>query len=68
VLDLFRDGQLPQAGFVRQEDVPLRAFLANRFGRLYDGATLDAHTDAHARAGVPACVRDASVVPPALSS
>jgi len=42
VLDLFRDGTLPQAGFVRQEEVPLRAFLANRFGRLYDGAGLDA--------------------------
>lgn len=38
VLDLFREKTLPQAGFVRQEEVPLRAFLANRFGRLYDGA------------------------------
>ncbi len=38
-LDLFREGALPQRGFVRQEQVPLAAFLANRFGRLYDGAT-----------------------------
>lgn len=28
-------GTLPQAGFVRQEEVPLAAFLANRFGRVY---------------------------------
>ena len=29
------DGRLPQAGFVKQEDVPLADFLANRFGRVY---------------------------------
>ena len=28
-------GALPQRGFVRQEDVPLDHFLANRFGRVY---------------------------------
>jgi len=28
-------GALPQRGFVRQEDVPLDRFLANRFGRVY---------------------------------
>jgi saccharopine dehydrogenase-like NADP-dependent oxidoreductase len=27
--------RLPAAGFVRQEQVPLEAFLANRFGRVY---------------------------------
>lgn len=37
-LDLFREGVLPQSGFVRQEQVPLDAFLANRFGKLYEGA------------------------------
>jgi saccharopine dehydrogenase-like NADP-dependent oxidoreductase len=42
VLDLFRDKKLPQSGFVRQEQVSLRDFLANRFGRLYEGASLDA--------------------------
>ena len=35
VVDLFREGKLPQQGFVRQEDVDLDAFLANRFGRYY---------------------------------
>jgi saccharopine dehydrogenase-like NADP-dependent oxidoreductase len=35
VLDLVAAGSLPQAGFVRQEDVALSAFLANRFGRVY---------------------------------
>jgi saccharopine dehydrogenase-like NADP-dependent oxidoreductase len=33
VLDLLSEGTLPQRGFVRQEDVPLEAFLANRFGQ-----------------------------------
>ena len=36
VLDLLADGTLPQAGFVRQEEIALDAFLANRFGRVYD--------------------------------
>lgn len=35
VLDLLAEGRLPQAGFVRQEDVRLADFLANRFGRAY---------------------------------
>ena len=35
VLDMLADGTLPQAGFIRQEDIPLRTFLANRFGRFY---------------------------------
>jgi saccharopine dehydrogenase-like NADP-dependent oxidoreductase len=34
-VDLFREGALPQQGFVRQEQVPLPAFLANRFGSAY---------------------------------
>ncbi len=34
-VDLFREGALPQRGFVRQEQVELPAFLANRFGRAY---------------------------------
>ncbi len=32
---MLADGTLPQRGFVRQEDIPLDAFLANRFGRAY---------------------------------
>jgi len=35
MLDLLAQGSLPASGFVRQEDVPLAAFLANRFGRVY---------------------------------
>ncbi|MBP2231618.1 saccharopine dehydrogenase-like NADP-dependent oxidoreductase [Azospirillum agricola] len=35
ILDLLREGSIPQAGFVRQEQVPLALFLANRFGRYY---------------------------------
>ncbi len=34
-VDLFREGKLPQAGFVRQEEVALPDFLANRFGMAY---------------------------------
>jgi saccharopine dehydrogenase-like NADP-dependent oxidoreductase len=35
VLDLLREGRLPQAGFVRNEDVAFADFMANRFGRHY---------------------------------
>jgi saccharopine dehydrogenase-like NADP-dependent oxidoreductase len=35
VLDMLADGQLPQQGCIRQEDIPLADFLANRFGRFY---------------------------------
>ena len=35
VLDLLATKQLPQAGFVRQEDIPLDVFLSNRFGGVY---------------------------------
>jgi len=34
-VDLFREGHLPQAGFIRQEQIELPAFLANRFGSAY---------------------------------
>jgi saccharopine dehydrogenase-like NADP-dependent oxidoreductase len=34
-VDLFREGKLPQRGFIRQEQVELPAFLANRFGSAY---------------------------------
>lgn len=37
VLDMLADGKLPQRGFVRQEDIALKDFLANRFGRHYGG-------------------------------
>ncbi len=35
VLDMLASGALPRAGFVRQEDIALGDFLANRFGRVY---------------------------------
>jgi saccharopine dehydrogenase-like NADP-dependent oxidoreductase len=35
VLDLLASGQLPQSGFVRQEDISLKVFLENRFGQVY---------------------------------
>ena len=35
VLDMLAKGDLPQKGFVRQEDIALSAFLANRFGKAY---------------------------------
>ena len=44
VLDLLATGVIRQTGLVRQEEVPLPAFLANRFGRVY--AVRDAVTAA----------------------
>lgn len=41
VLDLVREGRLPQAGFVAQEQVPLSAFLGNRFGLVFAEASLE---------------------------
>lgn len=35
VLDMLADGTLPATGFVKQEDIALDSFLANRFGRAY---------------------------------
>jgi saccharopine dehydrogenase-like NADP-dependent oxidoreductase len=34
-VDLFREGKLPQKGFIRQEQIALPDFLANRFGNAY---------------------------------
>jgi saccharopine dehydrogenase-like NADP-dependent oxidoreductase len=39
VLDMLANGTLPQQGFIRQEDIALDAFLANRFGHNYAQAT-----------------------------
>jgi saccharopine dehydrogenase-like NADP-dependent oxidoreductase len=38
VLDLHVAGQLPDTGFVRQEQVDFNKFLANRFGKYYVGS------------------------------
>jgi saccharopine dehydrogenase-like NADP-dependent oxidoreductase len=35
VLDLLATGKIASRGFIRQEDIELNAFLANRFGRAY---------------------------------
>ncbi|EJN05571.1 saccharopine dehydrogenase-like oxidoreductase [Phyllobacterium sp. YR531] len=35
VLDMLANGDLPQEGFIKQEDIALDAFLANRFGKAY---------------------------------
>ncbi|HSV46294.1 MAG TPA: saccharopine dehydrogenase C-terminal domain-containing protein [Ramlibacter sp.] len=35
-VDLFREGRLPRAGFIRQEQLRLGDVLANRFGRAFD--------------------------------
>ena len=34
-VDLFREGKLPRRGFIRQEQIALPEFLANRFGKAY---------------------------------
>ena len=35
VTEMVRDGKLPVQGFLKQEDVPLEAFLATRTGSSY---------------------------------
>ena len=35
VIELVRDGALPQQGFLKQEEIPLNAFLATTTGRLF---------------------------------
>jgi saccharopine dehydrogenase-like NADP-dependent oxidoreductase len=39
MLDLLRAGAIADCGFVRQEEVDLATFLANRFGRVYGPAS-----------------------------
>ncbi len=38
-VDMFFAGHLPSSGFVRQEEISLPAFLANRFGKAYAQST-----------------------------
>ena len=52
VLDLLSQGQLPARGFIRQEDIALDLFLANRFGQYY--ASPEDADRMTARAGAPA--------------
>jgi saccharopine dehydrogenase-like NADP-dependent oxidoreductase len=35
VLDMLSAGELPPSGLIRQEEIGLKAFLANRFGKVY---------------------------------
>src|SRR6202451_1548387 len=35
VLDMLSAGELPQSGLIRQEEIGLKAFPANRFGKVY---------------------------------
>ena len=61
LLDLHREGLLPQSGFCRQEDIGLDVFLANRFGRLYAGGAMEhqAATERHASTQRQAALADA---------
>jgi saccharopine dehydrogenase-like NADP-dependent oxidoreductase len=40
VLDMLSAGSLPQSGLIKQEDIKLQPFLANRFGRVYAMTTM----------------------------
>lgn len=42
VIDMVRDGTLPQKGFIKQEEIPFEAFLKNRFGCVYAPGVLTA--------------------------
>ena len=42
VLDMLRIGHLPQSGLIKQEEIGLEPFLANRFGRVYATAAATA--------------------------
>jgi saccharopine dehydrogenase-like NADP-dependent oxidoreductase len=54
VVDLHAQGKLPDKGFVRQEQVELNDFLANRFGKAYvsDAQDLAERMSARSGAGV----------------
>jgi saccharopine dehydrogenase-like NADP-dependent oxidoreductase len=57
VFELLRAGQLPASGFVRQEQVPLEAFLQTRVGHYY-AALADPVTHPPAPAGSPVPCHD----------
>jgi saccharopine dehydrogenase-like NADP-dependent oxidoreductase len=42
VLDMLSAGKLPQSGLIKQEEIALKPFLANRFGRCYAMAAPEA--------------------------
>ena len=45
VLDMLSAGEIPQSGLIRQEEIGLKAFLSNRFGKVY---AMPAQAAAHA--------------------
>jgi len=53
MVDLMREGRLAARGFVRQEDVALEEFLANRFGRYYESHEHNAEAGAEPRVAAP---------------
>ena len=65
VLDLHTQGRLPTKGFVRQEQVRLDEFLANRFGKCYACDTPDVPVKNGAKNGsrIESDVNDAQRVP-----
>lgn len=40
VLDLLMQGKITQKGFVKQEDIKFDDFIANRFGKVYEGSKI----------------------------
>jgi saccharopine dehydrogenase-like NADP-dependent oxidoreductase len=59
-LDLLRTGALPRRGFVRQEEIGLDQFLANRFGRYY-ASPEDAGRAIQAEPDEPAAIAGAHI-------
>lgn len=63
-VDLLASAELPQSGFVRQEDIPLERFLANRFGAYFamPPSAGDLHSEvAYRPSPVAAMVRDGAL-------
>ena len=58
MVDLMREGALPKTGFLRQEDVALQSFLANRFGGYYEET---AAADKRPVPGGPSSVRKPAI-------
>ena len=53
VLDLLAEGKLPGRGLIRQEDIALNTFLANRFGRVYAQSQADGGQSGARTGGIP---------------
>lgn len=42
ILDLLKTGEIGTRGYIMQETIPLKAFFANRFGKVFGPAALAA--------------------------